>query len=184
MAGYDVNSLYVGGIVKTLRTAGRYDAVFAAADAAVKATMQNPGAQRWWPGIIHENMYVAIQKTQGDQVVEKTALDTLRNTLGPIVMPLVMVTLALVGTTPGSLLSKANQFISNSVRGITLTWVSEGKNTGLFEARYPNEVPPAYVFLWRGTMSYVFELTKALGSVGEAALLPDRHGVSLRISWK
>ncbi len=154
-----------------------------AGGSTLKGALAAPSSQRWWPGELHEEVYVVLSKVAGDEAVERVGQVTVRNSVGPIVMPVVRVTLALLGSTPGSLLARANQLVTSSVRGLTVSWAPDGPTAGAVEARYGQAVPPAYVPLWRGMMRYVFEITETTGTVTDTQLTADRQAVYLRLSW-
>jgi hypothetical protein len=162
---------------------GHLEAVRAEVGAEGKQALEQPLSNRWWDGVVNEQLMVALQKVRGDSVVEKVSYDTLKGALGPIVMPLVKVTLALTGSSPNALLSRSGQFLSTSVRGREVTWTLSGTAVGTYAVRYPVRVPRAYLPLWKGMMSYVFELTGVKGSVTDATADLDGQTFRYTLRW-
>jgi hypothetical protein len=141
-------------------------------------------ANRWWNGEVNAQVMGTMQSLRGDSGVEKLAYDTMKSALGPIVMPLVKVTLALTGSTPSALLARSNQFLLTSVRGLETTWNPTGPNSGIYLVRYPSRGPRAYLPLWKGSLAYVFELTGVEGTVREATADPDGQTFRYDLGWK
>lgn len=181
--GYEISSSYVGGLVKSLSAMGHLEAVRAEVGPEAKMALESPVSNRWWDGVVNEQLMVALQKLQGDSAVEKVSYDTIKGALGPIVMPLVKVTLALTGSTPNALLSRGGQFLSTSVRGLEVTWSPSGPTGGTYAVRYPVKVPRAYMPLWKGMMAYVFELTGVKGTVTDAVAELDGKTFRYTLSW-
>jgi hypothetical protein len=181
---YEVSSWYVAGLAKTLQAQGHLEAVRAAIGPEGKRALEQPLASRWWDGEVNAQIMTTLQSLRGDSAVEKLAYDTMKGALGSILMPLVKVTLALTGSTPTGLLSRSSQFLSTSVRGLEATWTSEGPSAGTYVVRYPSRGTSAYLPLWKGTLVYVFELTRAEGTVHEAKADPDGQTFRYAISWK
>jgi hypothetical protein len=181
---YEVSSWYVAGLAKTLQAQGLFEAVSAAIGPEGKRALEQPLSSRWWDGEVNGQIMATLQSLRGDSAVEKLAYDTMKGALGPILMPLVKVTLALTGSTPSGLLSRSSQFLSTSVRGLEATWTSDGPTSGTYVVRYPSRGTGAYLPLWKGTLVYVFGLTGAEGTVHEAKVDPDGQTFRYTLSWK
>lgn len=182
--GYEVSSSYVAGLAKTLKALGHLEAVRAAVGPEGQEALEHPMANRWWDGAVNEQVIGALHQAAGEAAVEQVAYRTITQSMGPIVMPLVKVTLALSASTPTSLLSRSAQFLVTSVRGLEVTWTPSGSTAGSYAVRYPGKVPRAYLWLWKGMLSWVFELTGVSGELREAFADPDGQTFRYTLAWK
>ena len=181
---YEVSSSYVAGLVKVLKAEGHLDAVLAQVGVEGQRAIAEPLANRWWDGAVMDQLMGALQKIRGDAVVERVSFSTLKAAMGPLVMPLVKVTLAITGSTPDALLTRSGQFLSISVRGLNVTWTPTGASAGTYVVQYPVKVTRAYLPLWKGMLGYVFELTQVRGTVENAVADLDGRTFRYTFSWK
>lgn len=183
--GYEVSATYVSGLVKALATLGKLEPVAARLGAEAGAAVATPHKQGWWPGALTEQLIDAIEAEGGASLVEDVGRLNVKNSMGPVVMPLVKVTFAIFGTSPARLFEKMGQFSGTAVRGITILWTAAGERAGAFEIRYPTPQHPAQGHLWRGGFRGAFEVAGKPGRVELAPAEATAQGKVLRfsLSW-
>ena len=103
-----------------------------------------------------------------------------KGAVAPVAMPLIKVTVAVFGSSPGTILGRASSFGATALRGVELQWKPTGDRAGELICTYPEPVPRAYDALWKGTLKFVFELTKAAGNVGP--ITRERGDTVLRVA--
>jgi hypothetical protein len=183
MADYVLSSTWVRGFVKVLRHEGRYDELLARAAPAVQVAMAEPGRELWWPREVGQG-FVALIGTFPNAFAEKVGALVVRQSVAPIIMPLVKVVLAVSGKDPRTLLSRMPQLVNSSLRGVEVSFVSEGPGSGRLSLRYPFRVEEPTAYLWRGTVSYVLDMTdRALTAPPELTWSDDHQGFTLAYAW-
>jgi hypothetical protein len=182
---YEFSNGYIAGIAKVLKAQPGWGALAPRLPAEVKQMLEAPQAERWWPGRMLAALVTPLEAASGPVAVEQLAFSSVELAVAPIAMPLVKVTMAVFGSTPDSILSRAGQFAATSMRGVELVWRSQKKSeSGELQATYPEPVPTAYADLWRGTLRFVFQLCRVAGTTGDVAI--DGAGTVLRIpaAWR
>jgi hypothetical protein len=107
-----------------------------------------------------------------------------RQSFGPIVTPLLRVTLALGGSSPASVLSRLNDAIKVATRNVTVTWKASSSQSGAVTFEYPLSLPRSdfVEFGWRGAMRFGDELTGKRLVFGAFVADSDRR-FTFPVSW-
>ncbi len=179
----EVASSSLTGLSKALVRAGLLDEVLAALPEPARAAMKAPNEQRWWPGSMFSEINRVIIRLRGMEVYEQICNDLVRRGLGPIAEPLVKVTVALLGATPGLLLSRMGSLAGVSMKGPTFEWKAADKNHGTLTVKYlaPIDAPPI-VAGWKATFQYLFELSKP-GKLEKISVVDNSTTFVFEFSW-
>jgi|GEM_PF-1489989 hypothetical protein len=166
-SNYETSSTYVGGFVKALRAVGLLtpdvERRFGESQRAMVASAYSRG---WWPGDESEKLARAALDVHGAAKLEEAGLLTTRNSVGPIITPLISVIGAIFGLKPSSLFERMGDLASTSVRGVGFEWKSTGSTSGTLRIEYPEGLGGATVEpLWRGACRYVFDTARAKGEI-------------------
>ena len=117
------------------------------------------------------------------EAVETLNHEIVRDSLGPVLGPVLKMATLLAGASPATLFSRLDQLASAGSRGSTHTWAKESDTSGTLTIRYPSPQPLALMeAIWRG----IFRVTRDLlgtpviiDSVTEA----PGHAFVFRIRW-
>jgi hypothetical protein len=183
-ASYENSSGFIRAFTEALKELGLWERLQRELPADVLRPFESPSAQLWWPGSLLGRCVDVVERISGTEAVEKAAYLSVKKGVLPIAMPLVKVSFALFGPSPNSIFARASSFGATSMRGCQLEWTKQSDTSGLFTATYASAVPKSYAALWRGTISFVWELTKVDGSFGPIAHELDGKKLSLPLSWK
>ncbi len=180
---YMVSSTYVGGFIRALRSQALLTAGFEAKlGPALRAMVASPYAQSWWDGALTEQIVTLVLQEHGPDRLEEAGFFTTRNSVGPIITPLISVIGAIFGLRPSTLLERVGDLTSTSVRGVELSWTSTSETTGRLKIVYPSSHGGRLVEpLWRGSCRFIFEISKTIGKITESKV--DGSAVTLTLSW-
>lgn len=180
---YAVSATYLGGFIRALR--GRQlltPAIEAQLPEALRQMVASPYSTTWWEGGATEQLTQAMLQRHGPAQLEEAGLLTTRNSVGPIITPLVSVIGAIFGLRPSTLFERVGELATTSIRGIEFTWQPGGPSSGALRLGYPAGLGGVTVApLWRGTCRFIFEVTKTAGQVTSCVV--DGSAVTLAVSW-
>jgi hypothetical protein len=179
---YQVSATYLAANLSAIRQLGHGEALLAALRPELRATAEAPSTQSWWPGAVNEQLLRALATVKSDAVVEEVGFLSVQNSIGPIVMPLLKVLLALTGSDPATLFSRLGLFLSSSARGVKPTWKLVEPTLGELSISYPVNVDPVLGTLWHGGLRCALTLLKRDGMI-TTRLVTDRS-LSFLISWR
>lgn len=166
-SNYETSSTYVGGFVKALKAVGLLTpAVEGRFGEPQRAMVASAYSRGWWPGDASELLVTAVLDVHGAAKLEEAGLLTTRNSVGPIITPLISVIGAIFGLKPASLFERMGDLASTSVRGVDFEWTSTGSTGGTLRIEYPAGLGGATVEpLWRGACRFVFDTARAKGEI-------------------
>jgi hypothetical protein len=179
-AGYENSSLFMQGMAEAAREVGLWPKLERALAPDDLAALMKPRENRWWPGSLLARVVEVAERESDAATIEQMAYLAVKGAVAPVAMPLIKVTVAVFGSSPGTILGRASTFGATALRGVELQWKPTGDRVGELICTYPEAVPHAYHALWKGTLRFVFELTRATGSIGPIAR--ERGDTVLRIS--
>lgn len=188
MAGSPAPFEFSGGFIEAfargVESLGHFEALCAGLDAETLSAIRAPRARRWWPGAIISRCIARLAPVAGEQAVQQAGYLSVKHGIAPFAMPLAKVTFALFGASPQPIFARAATFSATAMRGVDIRWTSETAMAGLLVASYEEPQPPEYAAMWRGTLSYVFELAGVHGTFGDISAA--RGGADLRIpvAWR
>lgn len=180
--GYQVSSTYARGFAKAVHELGLRSALEARLSVAAKQFLDDPGANRWWPPAAVEECTRLIHEIHTDPTLLEVGYRTLSSTLGPILLPLVKVSLTLFGASPATLLKRVPDLSSSALRGVGSSFKAGGPKDCELSLLYPTEVPKGYGALWEGAIRWVCET--ADGKNPKIGLLSHTgKTLNFKVSW-
>lgn len=182
MPEYALSSSWVRGFSKVLRDEGCFDEMLARATPAVQVAMKEPSQQLWWPLEVGQG-FVALIGTFSNVFAERVGHQVVQQSIGPIIMPLIKVVMAVSGRDPRTLFSRMPQLVNSSLRGVTVAFTSPGPNRATVSITYPFRIEEPTSYLWRGTASYLFELAGKTAQLEAVRWTKDRMGFSHDYTW-
>ena len=142
-----------------------------------------PTAKRWWPGSVYSELAQACIAASSEARYEEICFQIAKKTFGPIVEPMVKVTLAIAGLTPGSLLNQLSLMSSVAIRGPRFVWAPRGKTEGTLKITYLAPTEPVHTLLtWKATIRYSFELTRT-GTIQRAEAENSNQTFVFEVAW-
>ncbi len=171
------------GLVAGAQSRGLLEGVERRLSGDALLSLKDPTARRWWPGAAYNQLALAVVAESSTEEFESICVEMAQHTFGPIVAPMVKVTLALVGSTPGSLLSKLGLLAQVAIRGPTFTWASTGATSGTLTVKYLGPTQPGVAIpSWRATIRYACELTNK-GRITRAQATADNVSFIFDVAW-
>lgn len=179
----EVASSSMAGLAKALTRRNLFDGTVAKLSPEAARALKTPNAQRWWPGSLFQEVNRVVIRDHGIELYTQLTDDLVRRSLGPIAEPMVRVTLALVGATPVSLLSRMSTLAAISFKGPTVLWEPKDAHHGRITVKYlaPLDAPPI-VAGWKATFQYLFDLTKP-GTIDNVTILDSGATFVFDFSW-
>lgn len=181
---YLVSATYFAGFIRALR--GRTlltPAIEAELPQPQREMVAMPWSTRWWEGGATEGLTTIMLQRHGPALLEEVGFLTTRNSVGPIITPLVSVIGALFGLRPSTLFERIGELATTSIRGVSFDWKSTGPSTGTLTIIYPTPFGgPTVAPLWQGTCRFIFETSKTPGQVTATEI--DGSKVTLTVSWE
>lgn len=101
--------------------------------------------------------------------------------------PFLEATVRLFGVAPATLLSRLNQFVSHSTKGIELSFVASDAANGVltFHAEGSKGLPLSALEMTAGSLRSIFDFTNSTGSCTSLKWLnAEQNTGELRIQWK
>lgn len=183
MKDYEFSSAYVDSILRGLRRAPAYDALFAKLSPEAQALARDPYSETWQPARLLEEIGEAAVATVGESTFEDLTYVALKERFGPIVLPMIKSTLTASNRSPGTVLKKLNDLIKVALRGLDVVFQPEGTTGGILQVSYPRPVAPHVLRSWVGVLRFVFEVTTP-GEVKDLYRDDDGGFLQLRVEWQ
>lgn len=158
---WEASAVQLNGLLKQAQTRGVAEAVLARCSPATQAVFANPHASRWHPGPALAEFSEALMEVSGPATLETINYEMSRAAFGPILRPMLQVTLALTGRTPATLLARMPMSIAQAVRGVGCEWSSLNATSGVLAFQYPGGISRNAEHSWRGALRFVGELAGA-----------------------
>jgi hypothetical protein len=181
--GYQVPSHHLAGFVKAARAAGVYDVALAKVSAPSVEIINMPFRRKWLSAYVLQELTVAIAETAGLEVLGEINYRMAKESIGPIVMPLLRVALALTGRTPATLFARLDETVGAATKGMRIAWVPQGKSGGTLNIRYPEPQPRIHHLAWGGVFRFLFELTGSEGRVVKHEYRDGDQTLEFELGW-
>lgn len=180
---FEISALNVNGTKKALEKRELLDQVLSRLTPEVAAVLTDPYSAKWHDGNALLAIWQAVRALRGLEAVETLNHEIVRDSLGPVLGPVLKMATLLAGASPATLFSRLDQLASAGSRGSTHTWAKESDTSGTLTIRYPSPQPLELMeAIWRG----IFRVTRDLlgtpviiDSVTEA----PGHAFVFRIRW-
>lgn len=183
-SSYEVSGTYVGGLAKAITALGYAKVLLPALSVELREAFERPNSKRWWPGTTTEQLLSTLEGLAGNEAVVAVGKHNVMHSMGPIVMPLVKVLLAVSSNRPAKLFEKMAQFSSTAVRGLDIRWELTGPCAGLFSARYPHPQPSAQGAVWRGGLLAGLDIVAHQGTVTQQPALEGGRTLRFEAAWQ
>lgn len=154
---FEISALNLNGTKKALQQNGLLADVLARLPAAQQAALNDPYSSKWHNGSQLLAIWQAVKDLRGVEAVESLNHEIVRDSIGPVLGPVLKMATLLSGASPAALFSRLDQLASAGSRGSTHTWTKETDTGGTLRIRYPEEEPLALIEpIWRG----IFRVTR------------------------
>jgi hypothetical protein len=180
---YEASGVHIAGVVKAARELGVLEAALARVSPEAREVLNAPHRQRWAPGSVLQELRVAIVETSSPEMLANVNYLLARDSMGPIVMPLLKVAMALTGRTPASVFSRLGEIEKTAMRGVEVEWTTSGDKSGVMIIRYPDKLPTIVHHAWEGVFRFGFELAGARGHVARYAYIEGGKAIRFELQW-
>lgn len=177
---YEFSTAYAEGIIRSLRKTGRSDDVYDQLTEPARQLFHNPWKEPWMPARWLEEVGELSVGILGDDAFQSLTAVTMRERIGPILLPMIKSTLA--HGDPGFVFKKMHDLTRVAVRGVGFLWQPEGPTAGVLHIGYPRVVRPHVRTSWVAVIDYVFELT-APGQLKQSTPRADGTGFTYVMTW-
>lgn len=164
---YSVKGQLLTSFVDVLKDHSRWDDVHAELGEESRAVVRSqPLASDWISGKALTEVCCITYDLYGSNTFREYAyLGTKRSTIRYL-MPAIEATMRLFGVTPPTLLSRINQFVSQSTKGIELSFTKDSDHSGTVSLHYPGSraLPDSVLESTVGSLMSVFDFTKTKGA--------------------
>jgi hypothetical protein len=179
---YEVSSVALSSFAKAARELNVLEPALAKVSARSKEAFATPHRQSWWPAPILQELTAALAETAGPDVLAEVNYRMTRESMGPIVMPIIRVAMALTGRSPATVFARLNDAMAAGMRDVTIHWVPSGAKGGSVTFRYPEKVPTIIHHAWAGIFRFGYELTGHTGRTVKHEYLDERT-LRLDVEW-
>jgi hypothetical protein len=142
-----------------------------------------PFPLRWLDFKYSDELTGALHDLKGAQAVRDFLHDVLRDSVGPLLRPLISTFLSVVGGGPETLFSRMESFAPPIIKGTSFRWTSTGPESGELELSHGLPLSKAAWLAWEGTLLFAFDVTKKPGAVSETRLSPDGLTGTIAVRW-
>jgi hypothetical protein len=156
---YEVSSVALGSLVKAAKELEVLDKALPRLSPSARDAVAAPHRQRWWPAPILQELTAAIAETSSREALTEANYRLTKESMGPIVMPIIRVAMALTGRNPATVFARLDDAMAAAMHGVAISWRSTGPNGGSLTFRYPEKVPRITHDAWEGVFRFAFELT-------------------------
>lgn len=149
-----------------------------------RAALANPTSEKWHDGGVVIDAAEAVFKFAGDAGVEAMNYAAVKQSLGPLMAPFLMVTLALFGSTPDSLFKRLNESLRTVMKGVQTQWVAGTAKGGRLIITHPEEVREMSWPCWKGAMRFTFDMCRVTGQITERRDQSTPRTLVFDCSWE
>jgi hypothetical protein len=178
---WEANVMQLTGLAAQAKKRGLYEKALASCAPATREAFENPHSKRWHPGAVLSDFSDHLLASSDPKTFETMNYDMARESFGPILRPMVQVTMTLTGRSPGTLFGRMQASIGSAVKNVTSTWVPQGTNAGELGFHYPEAISPDAAHAWRGAIRFVAELSGQL--VRETKFAHDKGSFRFTLTW-
>lgn len=184
MGGFEVSSIYVGGLKKALEPLKLTAPELATMSAAARQALEAPNAQRWFPGEVMFEVLGAVAEHRGFKAVTEVNMAVTAGPLVKIVGPLLRVALAFSKSPVSAAMSRLQQFSTTALKNVAFDWKEPTAKTGELVITYDTaEIPHELLgHAWRGVFLVVRDLIGAELQLEKSAPLAP-NALHLHFSW-
>jgi hypothetical protein len=184
-ADFDVSATQVNGMLKALEHFEVREAVVARLRPEVQNILTTLWSTRWVPSMVMEEITNAVEAQGGLELIERLNTQMMRDSLGPILAPMLKVALAITGRTPATLFSRLGEAGKTAMRGeVVFAYEVTSPRSGTLTIRYPRPLAPNLLAVWRGVFRFLYELSgMPQGRVEAAEQLEGGREYRFKLAW-
>lgn len=172
---------YLQAVVKALEKSGHLQPLREAVSARTATMLTTPHAETWWPAECVIELLLAAERRGGFTLVEDTCAGAIDQYVTPLMRSMLRIAISLSGRTPSTALSRMDQMVSVTNRGVTTRWEQATPRSGKLHVDYDLAVPPVVGAVWTGTVRSILSSFRVQGTCRIVETLPA--GFVLEVSW-
>lgn len=180
MADYEFSTSYAEGIIRSIRKTEKSSAIYERLSPEARAQFDNPFREPWQPAKWLEEIGEASIAELGENAFEEITRTTMKDRVGPILMPMMKSTLAT--KSPGNVFKKFEDLTKVALRGVPMKWQPQDELSGSLTIVYPRPVAKHVVGSWVGVIKFVFDITSP-GRIDSSVQTPDGSRLQYKVSW-
>ena len=139
---------------------------------------------RWIDGMMVEELLAAVDSAAGREVVRDLGRRAMRESVGPVLQPLIGFVLSFRTPDPGALFARADGMAAIVSEGTRLSWKRTGPREGTLTASCAGPVCDAWWAAWEGALSHAFVITGISGEISPARVAFDGRSAEIDTRWK
>lgn len=156
---FEISALNVNGTKKALQKHGLLTEVLARLTPEARAVFEAPYSAKWHDAKALLAVWQAVKELRGVEQVTALNHEIIRDSIGPVLTPVLKLATALSGATPATLLSRLDQLASAASRGSTHVWKAESPTRGTLRITYPAPEPLELIGpIWKGILRVTGDL--------------------------
>ena len=184
MAGFEVSSIYVGGLKKALEPLQLTPAERATMSEVAREALASPNAQRWFPGEVMFAALECVAAHRGFKAVTEVNVAVSSGPLLTVVGPLLRVALAFAKSPVTAAMTRLQQISTSALKNVAFDWKETSPSTGELTVTYETAQIPHQLLehAWRGVfhaMSTVMGVELRL----EKSAVVAPNAVGLHFAW-
>ncbi len=180
MADYEFSTGYAESIMRAIKRSPKANEIYGRISPEAMRLFDNPWSSPWHPAKLLEEIGEASVAELGENVFEELTRVTMKERIGPILMPMLKTTLAT--KSPANILKKLQELTKVAVRGVGIQYQNEGEGAGLVQIVYPRPVAKHVVTSWVGVIKFVFDITSP-GEVRQSTQSDDGATLQYFVTW-
>ncbi len=180
---FEISALNVNGTKKALERHGLYAEVMAQLSPQAQAIFADPYSARWHDAKSLLAVWHAVKTLRGVELVESLNHEIIRDSIGPVLGPVLKVATALAGASPAALLSRLDQLASAGSRGSRHEWKKTTEKSGVLTITYPGPEPLELMEpIWRGILRVTVDVLGTKVNVESVTEAPGNAFV-FQLNW-
>jgi hypothetical protein len=180
VADYEFSTGYAESIMRAIKRSPKANEIYGRISPEAMRLFDNPWSSPWHPAKLLEEIGEASVAELGENVFEELTRVTMKERIGPILMPMLKTTLAT--KSPANILKKLQELTRVAVRGVGIQYQNEGEGAGLVQIVYPRPVAKHVVTSWVGVIKFVFDITSP-GEVRQSTQSDDGATLQYFVTW-
>jgi hypothetical protein len=173
------------GFIAELHHLGVFEEIKARASPELLPLLIDPGSAPSWQAVAPlDEINTVLGALLGRGAVRDLGYRTLKEGgLASVLEPIIHLTIAVMGSNPGSLFARMQLMASVISRGLELGWRPVGSTAGVITIRCDERVPEMSWGPWEGALRYPYDLTGYHGEVAQARPAADGRSCEIDVSW-
>lgn len=175
------------GLRSVVEREGRLSEVHAAASDVVRSLLDRPPlASEWVNGDDMHGFLVALAAVEGLDGVQRASRRAVVESVTPLLRSYAGPMLRLFGASPHTLLSRLNDVMKITNRGIDGAYRRSDDHCAFVSFCHPSAAAmhEAMFASWRGSLEAVLDFCDVKGTVGPAVINSARNGAEFEVRWR